>query len=785
MYRKRKIIILTTLVVVTLALLVFSRADTTNSSELYERVKTETTTNGRGATYSGTHQDSLAGTGTQAIYYYTDGNYDNVIFGNYCWKIIRTTDTGGVKLLYNGVKSASNTCTNTGANSQINTGSFINSSAAETTPSAVGYMFNGAGEIKTKAPSYEPVLSKTTTLFTTSHYYGTSISYTSSKYKLGGTINKTRAAKKYTVRSTSNTGTATKGYYITNVDGSTFYYLTLTGGSLLAAVNKYFQYGNNISTLDAGNGTSFRSAAYLDNYAGMRQKYYRSGTSASQTSSGTAKYALEADDEQIYYISTNQYKFGMSVTYSNGTYTLNSTTDKPDTTHHYTCWTSGTTCSNASYLYTIDEWGNMFYLDLNGEVSINTLLTKMFWNDSVNTTASGAKSKIDTWYANNMTSYTKYLEDAVWCNDRSAAASGNYVASNNGFNFNGGLLYRHLTGFYALQNFRGTIMLKGSTYQQNLDCPHTRDRFTVGNTIAKLTYPVGLITAQEGYMATTSVVNSGSSYWTMTPCSVDKLHARIRRVDDTGDVVCDSVEIATHGIRPAVSLKSGIEYTGGTGTPSDPYVVELRHKITTSATNGTITATSYVDSGTNKTISYSPNTGYKLKSVTVDGTNVSISTYPTSYTFSNVTAYHTISVEFELADYQITVANKVTGSMADLTKTFNYTVVKDASDATVSSLGTTFTLTGNASKVLTIPYSYKVTVTQDSASPYTTTVNNTNSRTITRTVTGNETIQYINSYSLSPSTEVKIKIIPYIVLIIVVIFSLGLFDFFSYKSKFY
>ena len=42
------------------------------------------------------------------IYFYRGGNnniYNHVIFGGYCWRIIRTTDTGGAKMIYNGIPS--------------------------------------------------------------------------------------------------------------------------------------------------------------------------------------------------------------------------------------------------------------------------------------------------------------------------------------------------------------------------------------------------------------------------------------------------------------------------------------------------------------------------------------------------------------------------------------------------------------------------------------------------------------------------------------------------------
>lgn len=59
------------------------------------------------------------------VHYYR-GNVDNnnVVFQNFCWKIVRTTSTGGVKLLYNGVVNADGGCNNTGTASQIGTSYF-------------------------------------------------------------------------------------------------------------------------------------------------------------------------------------------------------------------------------------------------------------------------------------------------------------------------------------------------------------------------------------------------------------------------------------------------------------------------------------------------------------------------------------------------------------------------------------------------------------------------------------------------------------------------------------
>ena len=61
--------------------------------------------------------------GNVPVYYYR-GNVDNrVIFANFCWRIVRTTETGGVKLIYDGVPS-NGQCNNTGDNSTIGSSKF-------------------------------------------------------------------------------------------------------------------------------------------------------------------------------------------------------------------------------------------------------------------------------------------------------------------------------------------------------------------------------------------------------------------------------------------------------------------------------------------------------------------------------------------------------------------------------------------------------------------------------------------------------------------------------------
>lgn len=93
-------------------------------------------TNGKGLyIYSGTEDE------TNPIYYYRgEVANNNVIYAGACWKIVRTTENGGVKLIYNGVVGEGNTCSNTGSLTQLESISAFNS-AEKSSVSHIGYMY--------------------------------------------------------------------------------------------------------------------------------------------------------------------------------------------------------------------------------------------------------------------------------------------------------------------------------------------------------------------------------------------------------------------------------------------------------------------------------------------------------------------------------------------------------------------------------------------------------------------------------------------------------------------
>ena len=158
------------------------------------------------------------------VYYYT-GNItnNNLVLNNYCWKMVRTTETDGVKLIYNGVYKDDTKCNNTGTDVYINSTQF---NTKNNSPAHVGYMY---GTVYT-------ISSKSALAFDT-YYYGSDVTWNGTTYTLSDAESGTIAdmysklsTKHYTCLSTSSSCSTV--YYIYYMYSATnyAYYITLTNG---------------------------------------------------------------------------------------------------------------------------------------------------------------------------------------------------------------------------------------------------------------------------------------------------------------------------------------------------------------------------------------------------------------------------------------------------------------------------------------------------------------------------------------------------------------------------
>ena len=184
-------------------------------------------------------------------------------------------------------------------------------------------------------------------------------------------------------------------------------------------------------------------------------------------------------------------------------------------------------------------------------------------DDTANTNESTIKKFIDTWYENNMTSYTSQLEDTVFCNDRSYTTRGSYL-------------------------YFGARTRLDTNKTPTLKCQNTRDKFTTKtiNGNGNLTYPVGLITADEivyaggglGSSNTNSsfYLHTGQDLWALSPYSSGGSSADEFYLRSNGAlhyITALSYVYISYGVRPSVSLQPGIAMTGGSGTATDPFVI--------------------------------------------------------------------------------------------------------------------------------------------------------------------------------------------------------------------
>ena len=88
---------------------------------------------------------TTATVGNVPVYYYrgdADKINNNIIFNDMCWKIIRTTENNGIKIIYNGTPTDGKCETQTGTATQIGTSVFNENSNDN---AYVGYMYGTAG----------------------------------------------------------------------------------------------------------------------------------------------------------------------------------------------------------------------------------------------------------------------------------------------------------------------------------------------------------------------------------------------------------------------------------------------------------------------------------------------------------------------------------------------------------------------------------------------------------------------------------------------------------------
>ena len=503
---------------------------------LYNVFKTEADSNsGLVHEYTGDHKDSFTKTGTEKIYHWYASSNDNantildkwnVFFGGFCWQMWRTTDTGGVKLIYNGVISNIYDQVTLNQNDYSivsNTGNFIWNSETSTWNATI--TDGQSKEISFTVPAgdgYSFIMTGTTGSSTGGGFY---------IYKDDVKVLEHGGGGGQSLAANQLLGTLTSSNVIKMI-----YSGTSTVESPITFQIKILKNG---VLLDIG----------CDNI-GMAQQI---GTSVINSNSRSPAYVgyMIPNSSKIknynYGVATRGSLFGTGVTYDGSNYTLTNTSTTYDTTHHYTCNDTIGSCPIVRYYFHSGD-----YIELNGEEDAEEALNNMLKSNDNNSTL---KNAIDTWYRDNMTTYTSKLEDTIFCNDRSISSLG-------GWNPNGGSTSDYL-------KFKNFIL------NSDLSCINITDQFSMSNTSAQLLYPIGLMTSSEANLLNNNTLrNTLQAYWLASPYYFDiRGYAGSCAVHSDGSLT-NYLVYGEAGIRPVISLKPGTMATSGDGSRLNPYVVE-------------------------------------------------------------------------------------------------------------------------------------------------------------------------------------------------------------------
>ena len=528
-------------------------------------------------------QDGLNGEGTKGVYmragtendaypivYYRGAVEDNnVLFNNKCWKAVRTTDTGGVKLIYNGESQAITTYEHNDLISDSN--------MTYTNDSAYPYTYDGTAKTWTSTMKTDNATGTITfsvneaSNYSINYEVSSETGYDKAKFSKNGTLLKEDSGTKSGVIDLGQLTTTdvikveyTKDDYANS---------SAVNDNVIFSVVK--QYGNQTQTISCAN----------------------TGTDTHISLSGTNSFAFNAVKNSPAYVGymwgtvypysysnwTSNAKFGSGFTWDGTNYKLTDATETtPNDTHHYSCNSTDAeaTCTSIRYVYWVNG-SSKYYITISEGKGIEEAIKDM----QTNTNPSNAKTQIDAWYLSNMNNVTNRLEDTIWCNDRSIERYNGWSATGT---INGSGDYENyslLFGAHERSNYAsGTSTTKN---QPSLACANKNDAFTVnnGNGNQKLQYPVALLTEDEivlaGGLARTQntsfyLYNGSTYYWSLSPSIFlsDYPYVVAGEFPVYSGYIGHSTVNYSYGLRPAVSLKPGTPVVSGTGTVANPYVIE-------------------------------------------------------------------------------------------------------------------------------------------------------------------------------------------------------------------
>ena len=584
-------------------------------------------------TYLGLYTGEGADTYANPVYYYKSNvQNNNVLFGGFCWKIVRTTETGGVKIVYNGKqKDGSEDYT------LLNESEYTNLTNDENYP----YTFDSTNKTWTSTNTGKNSSTITFTAPSNGNYvlnYDLSISAIQNYIYVelfkddvsqGKFTGKTTGQIAFSDLKTSNTIKVvfTRKYPDTSGSRNNIIFSFGKTNSIIKTCNN--------PGIDSQIGTSaFNSNYNSPAYVGyMHNKIYTYSVK-------TIIYSTSLSGTRIY---------GDGATYASSKYTLTNATTLSISSSNistlvgkYACNSSSTTCSKLWYIVGYSGTTIYYYSLSGGTTDGTTLANKDYVFGSSFTYANGTYTLSDTVTLNSDTFITNKnnvnthhytcLSNGTTCSSiyyvyYISGGTPHYITLTGGKSVNDALnemlyaddvnkndstikayideWYKYNLASYENKlekntifcNDRSTSNLGGwnpnggsttsSLYFKNynsvtsLVCANETDRFSMSNAKARLKHPIGLLSAPELSLAgygSSHYFNNGQDVWLSSPNIFffgSAISNRNAHVSAVGASWRTSQDVSYKwGVRPSVSLKPGTEFKTGDGSFTSPFVIE-------------------------------------------------------------------------------------------------------------------------------------------------------------------------------------------------------------------
>ena len=271
----------------------------------------------------------------------------------------------------------------------------------------------------------------------------------------------------------------------------------------------------------------------------------------------------------------------------------------------------------------------------------------------------------------------------------SSAALATAVAS--GYTFTNVTAIHTITATYALTNFTITFDANGATGGTTASVAYGSNALSSAPSLSRTDYtPAGWSETPTGTVITSwNVVGAKSLYAIWIPAFVVTFVS-------AGTAVAPVTYTTTALAKPTDPTRTGYSFTtwkdASNNAISWPFTPTASITLTagwaintyiitiTQTSNGAISPTSAtVDYGSNQLFTFTPATGFFVASITVDGSALSTTALATAitsgYTFTNVTAIHSITATYAAIVYRVTLESP------------RATVTQEVIDYTVGSIG--------------------------------------------------------------------------------------------------